>query len=124
MSDEKKIGVVVLWKSNEDYYRLTPEKQAEWIEEGNEIFERWKEKVKRVVSYHSVGRGKFDGFEVYECTDMGDWEALNEEVLRWCDKYLEYFEVYIGINEPYFVEATKDVPHYVKLRKKRGDINV
>ena len=34
------------------------------------------------------------------------------------------FEVYIGINEPYFVEAMKDVPYYVKLRKKRGDINV
>jgi len=118
MSDEKKIGVVVLWKSNADYYELTPEKQAKWTKEGNETFERWKEKVKRVVSYHAVGMGKFDGFEIWECTDIGDWEAFNEEVLRWCGKYLEHYEVYIGINEPYFVEATKDIPHFTKLRRE------
>ena len=118
MSDEKKIGAVVLWKNNDAYYELTPEKLTKWVEEGNDIFVRWKEKVKRVVSYHAVGMCRFDGFEIWECTDIGDWEALNEEVLRWCGKYLEHYEVYIGINEPYFVEATKDIPHFTKLRRE------
>ena len=44
MSDEKKIGVVVLWKNNDAYYELTPEKLTKWVEEGNDIFVRWKEK--------------------------------------------------------------------------------
>ena len=112
MSNEKKIGAVVLWKNNDDYYKLTSEKLAEWVEEGNAIFARWKDKVKRVVSYHAAGMGRFDGFEVWEFTDIGNWEALNEEVLRWCGKYLEYYEIYIGINEPYFAEVTKDIPFY------------
>ena len=60
MSDEKKIGVVVLWKNNDAYWELAPEKLAKWVEEGNDIFVRWEEKVKRVVSYHSVGMSRFD----------------------------------------------------------------
>jgi hypothetical protein len=118
LSDEKKIGVVVLWKNNDAYWELTPEKLAKWVEEGNDIFERCKEKVKRVVSYHAVGMGRFDGFEIWECTDIGDWEALNEEVLRWCGKYLEYYKACIGINEPYFAEATKNIPFFAKLKRR------
>ena len=118
LSDEKKIGVVLLWKNNDEYFRLTPEKRVELNEEWNKISKRWKEKVKLVVSYHAVGMGKFDGFEVWEVTDIGDWEALNEEAVRCWNKYFEYFEVYIGINEPYFVEATKDIPFFIEQRKK------
>ena len=77
-----------------------------------------KKKAKLMVSYHAVGMGKYDGFEVWEITDMGDWEAFSEEALRCWNKYWEHYEFYIGINEPYFVEATKDIPYHLKLRKR------
>ncbi len=100
LSDEKKIGVVVLWKNNDEYFGLTPEKRTELNEEWNEIFKRWKDKAKLVVSYHAAGMGALDGFEVWEVTDIGDWEAFNEEVLRLWNKYMEYDDFYVGINDP------------------------
>jgi len=117
LSDEKKIGVVVLWKNNNEYFGLDPEERAKLSEEWNKISKRWKEKVKLVVSYHAVGMGKFDGFEVWEVTDIGDWEAFNEEAVRCWGKYLDY-ESYMGINESYFAESTKDIPFFVEWRKK------
>ena len=116
MSEEKKIGIVVLLKFNKEFFELTPKKEAELHKAGAKIYKRW-ETIKLVCGYHAVGMGKFDYFEVWEVTDIGDWEASVEEWTRCWGKYVEYYEVYIGINDPSFNEATKDIPHFKELAK-------
>ena len=117
MSEEKKIGIVMLTKFSPKYFELTVEQEAELLKEFQEFGKKWEEKVKLVRNYHSAGTGKFWAILVYEVTDIGDWVAFREEYVRTFPPYLE-FEQYIGISTPYFVEATKDVPHYKELWKK------
>jgi len=119
LSEEKKIGIVVLWKRNKEFYALTPEKEAELWKEWAEISKRWETKVKLVGAYTAHGMGKFDDLFINEVTDIGDWIAYAEEVVRsalW-GKYYEDYEIYTGINGPYFSEATKDMLYFKELAR-------
>ena len=117
MSEEKKIGIVGLMKYNKEFFALSPEEFAEFDRGWTEILQKWEKKVKTVHRYHAVGMGKFDFIEVWEVTDIRDWEACIEEWIRYWGKYVEHYEVYIGINEPSFEEATKDIPYYKEYAK-------
>ena len=122
MSNEKKIGIIVLMKYR-DYYALSPEKEAEVMKGWRELEKRWGEKVKWVRGYYSLGMGKFDGLQVWEVNDIGDWEAINEENMRSWGKYVEHYEFYTGINYAYFEEATKEIPHFIQSFLSRADSN-
>lgn len=97
LSEEKKIGIVWLWKWNEEYYALTPEKNAEVWKGHYEIDRKWENKVKMVSGYKAHGMGKFSSFAFYEVTDIGNWVAYAEEISRYWNKYVEYEEIYTGI---------------------------
>ena len=109
---EKKIGIVALYKLSREFFELTEEEKKKVDRSMKEFVQKWEEKVKMVARYHAVGMGKFDVLWVGEVTDIGDWEAYNEDAERKIGRYFEYSEVYMGINIPYLEEAAKDVQFF------------
>lgn len=111
---EKKIGIVALYKLSREYFELTEEEKNKDDRSWQEFLQKWEGKVKTVATYHSVGMGKFDYLSVSEVTDIGDWEAFNEELVRKFGRDIAYSKVHIGINTPYLEHAAKDVQFFVQ----------
>jgi hypothetical protein len=96
LSEEKKIGIIRLWRWSKEYYALTPEKSAEVWKGWDEIEKKFG-KVKQVCGYDATGMGKFDGFAISEVTDIGDYLTYIEAGSKYWTKYMEYVEFYPGV---------------------------
>jgi hypothetical protein len=108
LAEQNKIGIIVLVKYNKKFFNLRSE-EPKVIKELEKLDSRMERCVKCMGAYHSVGmNSKFDIFGFYEVTDIGDWEAYSEQFERCFGDYVEYKEVYIGINEPYFMAKAKE----------------
>ncbi|MDH5440997.1 MAG: hypothetical protein OEZ48_10145 [Candidatus Bathyarchaeota archaeon] len=118
MAREKRIGIIQLIKHSKEYLEHSPKQAAESIRKFREFHKRWEDKVKGLHFYHAIGIEKFDTLAVWEVSDIGDWIAYNEEMMREFGDDYENIETYVGINDRYWEEAMKDSRHFLDLKKE------
>ena len=118
MAKEKRIGIVQLIKHSKEYLEHSPKQAAEAIRKFREFHKRWEDKVKGLHFYHAIGIEKFDTLAVWEVSDIGDWVAYNDEMMREFGDDFENIETYVGINDRYWEEAMKDSKHFLDLKKE------
>jgi len=118
VAKEKRIGIIQLVKHSKEYLEHSPKQAAESIRKSREFHKRWEDKVKGLHFYHAIGIEKFDTLAVWEVSDIGDWIAYNDEMMREFGDDFENIEAYIGINDRYWEEAMKDSEYFLDLKKE------
>ena len=118
MAKEKRIGIIQLIKHSKEYLEHSPKQAAESIRKFREFHNRWEGKVKGLHFYHATGIEKFDTLAVWEVSDIGDWVAYNDEMMREFGDDYENIETYVGINDRYWEEAMRDSKHFLDLKKE------
>ncbi len=124
MSEEKKVGILLLIKYTDETFTWPPEKMAELRKGFDETAQKIADKGVWVIWYNSVLMGKFDAFVVFEVNDLKDWVWIGEEYMRYWSRYFKYFEVHIGVNPTYFDEATKDMAYWKEFDKRMRELGV
>ena len=118
VAKEKRIGIIQLIKHSKEYLEHSSKQAAESIRKFREFHKRWEDKVKGLHFYHAIGIEKFDTLAVWEVSDIGDWVAYNDQMMREFGDDFESIETYIGINDRYWEEAMKDSKHFLDLKKE------
>jgi len=118
MKKEIRIGIIQLIKHSKKFLGHSPKESAEAIIKFREFHKRWEDKVKGLHFYHAIGIEKFDTLAVWEVSDIGDWVAYNEELMKEFGDDFENIETYMGINDRYWEEAMKDSKYFLDLKKE------
>ncbi|MBS0031782.1 hypothetical protein ACTJJ0_32620 [Chitinophaga sp. 22321] len=113
----KKYGILILVKHSDLYFQQTPEEEAESQLAVNNFISSWQPRIVQTFGYHACGLGEYDWFGLFEVDEIADWEAFREEYHRRFRGRTVKRDVVIGVSHPAFVEATKDIDHYKKLRE-------
>jgi len=116
--NEKKMGIIMLTKHSKKYLKHSPKQAADAIRRFREFHKRWEDKVKGLHFYHANGIEKFDTLAVWEVSDIGDWIAYNEELMREFGDDYEYVETYVGINDRYWEQAMNETEYFTNLKKE------
>jgi len=116
--NEKKIGIIMLTKHSKKYLEHSPKQAADAIKRFREFHKRWGDKVKGLHFYHASGIEKFDTLAVWEVSDIGDWIAYYEELMREFGDDYEYVETYVGINDRYWEQAMNETEYFTNLKKE------
>lgn len=125
VSDTAKIGVLMLTKYTEENFTMSPEERAKWHKGFDETILKWEEKGVTACWYHCLMmNGKFDAFAIFEVDDLGQWVTMAEEYIHYWSRFIKYYEIYIGVNTPYFDDATKDIPFFKELDKRCEELGV
>ena len=107
-----------LVKHNDAFYAQTPEEEAKSQEAINNFFKDWYPKVKQTIGSHTMNMaGEWDWMGVFSVNELSDWEAFREDYKRRFPGRVTKSLSMPGVSHTEFARATKDIPHYVKLRQ-------
>jgi len=115
---EKTIGIIMLIKHSKKFLEHSPKQAAEAIRKFGEFHKRWESKVRGLHFYHAIGIEKFDTLAVWEVSDIGDWVAYNEELMKEFGDDYENVETYVGIDDRYWEQAMNESEYFRNLKKE------
>ena len=115
--NERRIGIIMLIKHSKEFLQHSAKEAAESIRRFREFHKRWEGKVKGLHFYHAIGIERVDTLAVWEVSDIGDWVAYNEELMKEFGDDYEDIETYVGINDRYWEQAMNESEYFLNLRK-------
>lgn len=107
-----------LVKHNDAFFAQTAEEEAESQQAINNFFKSWYPKVKQTIGSHTMNlAGEWDWMGVFTVDELSDWEAFREEYKRLFPGRVVNSLSLPGVSHKEFERATKDIPHYKRLRE-------
>jgi len=118
MIKEKRIGIIQLIKHSKRFLEHSAKESAEAIRKFKEFNKKWGDKVRGLHFYHADGIEGFDTLAVWEVSDIGDWVAYNEELMKEFGDDYENVETYVGIDDRYWEQAMNESEYFRNLKKE------